>query len=89
MISYDNIVELNGYLVHKDTKEKVVFYVCDPAKNTSCPHGICRMLDSAEDEGSFGFCNKTMHEQFKKDGTKPFYAVLKEDTYWGREYIDK
>ena len=34
MTSAEKIVPQNGYLVDADTGEKVVFYECDPSKNT-------------------------------------------------------
>ena len=89
MSSYDTIIEKDGYLVDSITGERVIFYECDPSKNTECTHSICRTTDSLEDEGEFGLCGKCLNPDFKKDGSKPFYAVLKEGTYWGREYIEE
>lgn len=87
-----NITEKDGYLVYADTGEKVVFYECDPEKNTECAKTMCR-ADGSEDEGCFGFCSKTMEPQFRKDGGKAWYAVLKSpdmgEPYWGREYIEE
>ena len=79
-----------GYLVFADTREKVVFYECDPTKNTECDRQLCR-ADEQEDEGGFGFCAKTINPAFRKDGGAAWYAVLKTpddgEPYWGREYI--
>ena len=72
-----NIVAQNGYLVDTDTGEKVL----------ECDKSICR-ANLSEDDGDFGFCAKTINPAFRKDGGRSFYAVLKEDTYWGREYVD-
>lgn len=88
MVKLENIVEKDGYLVDKTTGEKVVFYECDPNKNTECDKRMCRALMSKEDEGSFGFCAKTPNPAFRKAGGRAFYSVLKEGTYWGREYIN-
>ena len=87
MTSAEKIVPQNGYLVDADTGEKVVFYECDPRKNTECDKRMCRM-DREENDSSFGLCAKTTNPAFRKDGGRSFYAVLKVDTYWGREYID-
>lgn len=80
----------NGYLVYAGTHEKVVFYECDPEKNTECDKRLCR-LEADEDEGGFGFCAKTVNPAFRKLGGASWYAVLKTpedgEPYWGREYI--
>lgn len=88
MVKLENIIADNGYLIDKTTGKKVVFYECDPAKNTECDKTMCR-VEEEESEASFGFCAKTPDERFRKDGGKAWYAVLKEGTYWGREYIDR
>ena len=86
-----NIIQKDGYLVYADTLERVVFYECDPAKNTECPKTMCR-IEEAEDEGGFGFCAKTVNPAFRKDGGKAWYAAQKTledgEPYWGREYIE-
>lgn len=82
------ITAQDGYLVHKDTGEKVVFYECDPSKNTECDKAMCR-ADEEESEAGIGFCAKTPDPRFRKDGGRAFYAVLKDGTYWGREYIEE
>lgn len=91
MISPENIIERWGYLVDRETGNKVVFYECDPAKNTECAKTMCR-AEMAEDEGGFGFCAKTFNPAFRKEGGKAWYAVLKtpdeSEPYWGREYIE-
>lgn len=87
MTKPENIVPRGGYLVDKTTGEKIVFYECDPKKNTECDKQLCR-LDGTEDDSGFGLCAKTMNPAFRKDGGRSFHAVLKENTYWGREYID-
>ena len=91
MFSYDQITERDGYLVDSVTGEKVVFYVCDPSKNTECAHHLCRanLIDANEDDGAFGYCGKTINPEFRKEGTQPFYAVMKDRTYLGREYIQE
>lgn len=88
----EDIIARDGYLVDSVTGEKVIFYECDPAKNTECEHQICRM-GGDEDEGSFGFCSKTLNPKYRKDGGRAWYAVLKktdddEEPYWGREYLE-
>ena len=87
-----NIIPENGYLVYADTHERVVFYECDPSKNTECHKTMCR-AEQNEDEGSFGFCAKTTEASFRKEGGRSWYAVQKvpEDgePYWGREYIEE
>lgn len=92
MVNVNNIVARNGYLVDSTTGQKVLFYECDPAKNTECDRKICRTVE-AEDEGGFGFCSKTVNPQFRKVGGKAWYAVLKTpddggEPYWGREYVE-
>lgn len=51
------------------------------------------LTNGAEDEGSFGFCSKTLDLRFRKDGGRAWYAVLKTsedggEPYWGREYVE-
>lgn len=91
MANMENIVARDGYLVDCVTGEKVVFYECDPNKNTECNRDICRSDDS-EADSAFGFCSKTLNPAFRKDGGKSWYAVMKTpddggEPYWGREYI--
>ena len=69
MVDINNIVSRGGYLVDGSTGEKVLFYECDPRKNTECNREMCRG-DGAEDEGGFGFCSKTLDPRFRKDGGK-------------------
>lgn len=88
MVNLEHIIEEDGYLIDGDSGEKVVFYECDPSKNTECSKEHCRLLAGNEDEASFGFCAKTPNPAFRKEGGRAFYAVLKDGTYWGREYID-
>lgn len=91
MVSMENIVAQNGYLVDRTTGEKVVWYECDPSKNTECDKKICRGGGSGEDH-DFGFCSKTANPAFRKDGTRAWVAVLKSsegsEPYWGREYLE-
>ena len=86
-----NIIESNGYLVHQETGERVVFYECDPAKNTECDKTMCRFVD-VDGDGEFGFCAKTVNPAFRRDGGRAWYAVKKVpdegEPYWGREYIE-
>lgn len=89
MVKMENVIEKDGYLVDGESGEKIIWYECDPAKNTECDKSICRSLTKKEDEGEFGFCSKTPNPAFRKNGGKAFYAVLKEGTYWGREYIQE
>lgn len=92
MVNLNRIVARDGYLVDGDTGEKIVWYECDPAKNTGCDKSICR--EGCDSEGhDFGFCSKTADPRFRKDGGKAWYAVLKTsddggEPYWGREYIE-
>lgn len=93
-MKYEDIIEVDGYLVDKNTNKKVVFYECDPSKNTECNKEMCRSSGNAEDEGEFGFCTKTINPAFRKDGGKAWYCVLKNspddgEPYWGREYIEE
>lgn len=92
MIDIDNIVARDGYLVDGATGARVLFYECDPSKNTECRKDICR-ADLDEDESGFGFCSKTLDRRFRMDGGKAWYAVLKQsddggEPYWGREYVE-
>lgn len=92
MVDINNIVSRGGYLVDGAIGEKVLFYECDPRKNTECNREMCRG-GGAEDEGGFGFCSKTLDPRFRKDGGKAWYAVLKTsedggEPYWGREYVE-
>lgn len=82
----------NGYLVYSGTREKVIFYECDPEKNKKCSKCSCR-LNVSEDESNIGFCSKTTDPEAAKDNGKKWYAALKPsidggEPYWGREYID-
>lgn len=90
MINMENIVAQNGYLVNGATGEKIIWYECDPAKNTECAHKICRA--ASKEDHDFGFCSKTANPAFRKDGSKAWYAVMKSaegsEPYWGREYIE-
>lgn len=85
-----NIVHRGNYLVDEATGEKVVFYECDPAKNTECDKRLCRAANP-EDDG-FGFCAKTVNPAFRKEGGRAWYAVFKTpadgEPYWGREFIE-
>lgn len=87
------IIVVDNYLVNGATGEKIIFYECDPIRNTECEHQICRVKND-EDEGSFGFCSKTLDPRFRKNGGRAWYAVLKqtdedEEPYWGREYLEE
>lgn len=91
MVRVENIIAKGGYLVDGVTGEKVVFYECDPDKNTECGRKMCR-ADTGEDDSGFGLCSKTINPLFQKDGGKSWYAVMKtpndgSEPYWGREYI--
>lgn len=92
MFNERNIIPCGNYLVDGVTGERVLFYECDPEKNMACNREICR-VNSAEDEGSFGFCSKTLDPRWRKVGGKAWYAVLKTpndggEPYWGREYVE-
>lgn len=78
-----------GYLVDETTGKPVVFYTCDPEKNTACDKGICRDTTGEENEASFGLCASTPDATFRKAGTKPFYKRLNDQGYFGREYIEE
>lgn len=88
----ENIVVKDGYLVDSLTEEKVVFYECDPAKNTECDKSMCR-YDGVDNSRNLGGCGKTHNPAFAKDGGKKWYAVIKTpevgEPYWGREYIEE
>lgn len=80
------IHEKDGYLVDEND-EKVIFYECDHEKNTECDKSMCSKLIAVDEHSNFG-CSKTTDPKFRKLGGKAWYAVLKEETYWGREYIN-
>lgn len=92
MTNPSNIIEKDGYLVDASTGERVVFYECDPSKNTECDKVLCRANQDDDGDGSFGFCAKTLNPAFKMDGGRSWYAVKKTpeegEPFWGREYID-
>ena len=52
---------------------------------------MCR-AEQDEDEGSWGFCDKTTEPKFRKEGGRSWYAVQKTpgdgEPYWGREFIE-
>lgn len=73
----------SGYLVNAKTGRKVVFYVCDPSKNTECDKKQCR----ARIPEGMGFCASTLDPKYQAEGTRPFYKLLNEEGYFGREYI--
>lgn len=77
--------DAEGYLVDKETGERIVFYVCDPEKNTECPKTACRALLP---EG-VGFCASTTEPEYQAAGTRPFYKRLNGEGYFGREYIEE
>lgn len=78
----------DGYLVN-GSGEKIVFFVCDPAKNFLCDKTMCRASAGGEDEGEIGFCSSTPEPAFRKEGTRPFYKRLNSDGCFGREYIEE
>lgn len=80
--------DVDGYLVN-GSGEKIVFFVCDPAKNFLCDKTMCRAAAGCEDEGEIGFCSSTPEPAFRKEGTRPFYKRLNSDGYFGREYIEE
>ena len=84
MLNADKYIVKDGYIIDGETGEKAVFYICDPELNTECPKALCRALN----ETDIGFCATTPEEQYRKADTKAFYKVLKDGTYFGREYID-
>ena len=92
MVKTENITAKDGYLIDSETGKKVVFYECDPEKNTACDKALCR-LDCAENARGFGGCSKTHNPAYRKDGGRAFYAKEKIDeygsSYWGREYIEE
>lgn len=91
-IKIASIVPHNGYLVDSETGDKVLFYECDPSKNTECSKNMCR-CEASEDDGGFGFCSKTVNPEFRKENGSVWYSVLKTpdegEPYWGREYVNK
>lgn len=89
-MNMDNIVtDERGYLVDGATGEPVVFYVCDPAKNTACDKRMCRSSGGTEDEGEFGFCASTPDPACRKEGSRAFYKRLNDQGYFGREYVEE
>lgn len=77
------VPDADGYLVDAITRERLVFYVCDPDKNKECDHASCR---DAEESG-VGFCASTTERAYMAEGTRPFYKRLNDKGYYGREYI--
>ena len=80
MTRLEDIVVQENYLIDAATGEKVIFYECDPNKNTECDHSMCR-VEEAENDSGFGFCSKTLNPVLKTpdDDGEP---------YWGREYLE-
>ncbi|MEG2679470.1 MAG: hypothetical protein RR949_05965 [Oscillospiraceae bacterium] len=78
-----------GYLVDRATGKPVVFYTCDPFKNTACDKAMCRAAAGEENEATFGLCASTAEPEFREDGKKPFYKRLNDQGYFGREYIEE
>ena len=78
--------DMGNYLLDEETGEQLVFYECDPEKNTECEKVFCRQ------DGEVGYCAKTTNPEFAKENTRPWYAVKKQtedgESYWGREYIE-
>ena len=92
-MNLEHICEKNCYLIDSDTGEKIVWYECDPSKNSECDKVLCRSA-YVDQEHNFGFCAKTADPRFRKDGGRAWYAVKKTPTgggepYWGREYIEE
>lgn len=79
------VTDEEGYLVDAVTRERIVFYVCDPDKNTECEKANCRIASSEE----FGFCSSTTERAYQAAGTRPFYKRLNGQGYYGREYIEE
>lgn len=74
-----------GYLVDKDSGERVVFYTCDPKKNEECKKTHCR----ANIPENMGFCSSSTDPAHRAEGTRPFYKRLNSEEYFGREYIEE
>lgn len=90
---YEDITADGNYLVNRLTGERVIFYDCDPSKNTECAgSGMCG-CSVADEERTVGGCSKTVNPNFRKVGGRCWYAVLKTpeagEPYWGREYIQE
>ena len=89
------ITVIDNYLVYGPTGEKVVWYECDPEKNTECGRNFCRtnITDMDGNMYQIGYCSKTLNPAYRKEGTKAWYAVQKTaengEPYWGREYIEE
>lgn len=64
-MNIEKIVARNGYLVDADTGEKVLFYECDPQKNTECDKSLCR-ANLAEDDGILVFVQRRLIQHFVK-----------------------
>lgn len=92
MVKSENITAKDGYLIDSETGEKVVFYECDPEKNTACDKNMCR-YDGVDNSRDLGGCGKVHNPGYAKEGGKKWYAVLKTpeigEAYWGREYIEE
>ena len=70
----ETIIERDGYLVDGETGEKIVWYECDPSKNSECDKVLCRSA-YVDQEHNFGFCAKTADPRFRKDRGRAWYAV--------------
>lgn len=79
-------VDPSGYLIDPATRERVVFYECDPLKNVLCTKVMCRGCTGPGDS-EIGFCSSTPEPAFAKEGSRRFYKRLNEDGYFGREYL--
>lgn len=78
MINHDihsmKFVVVDGYLVNAETGERIVFYECDPNKNTVCDKSICRNTHNGEDH-DFGFLS------FQQNRYATAISVLGLDNY--------
>lgn len=79
------VKDAEGYLVDSATGERIVFYTCDPSKNTECDKTVCRN----ENPEGVGFCSSTTEREYQAEGTRPFYKRLNDEGYFCREYIEE
>lgn len=73
---------IDGYLCDKDGT-RIVFYDCDPEKNTACKKGLCAY------RGKAGGCSVVRNRELSRDGAKPFHINLQKgaEGTFVREYI--
>lgn len=72
-----------------ETGRRVVFYLCDPSKNTLCDHAMCRHPHEREDDAEIGFCVATPIRAFRRTGTGPFFFRLNSRGQYVQEWEEE